>query len=593
MSNEYITEVAVPAIVVDTNNLNLNGISETDLIKSISLASSEKEINPLKKSTSSSLADEKQTSLSSDKICNAMATGKEDGETEQNVESLNTAKTDEDDSVFCETPIDESSLIANVKLADDGVHGGYESTSSLKQSEKGNTTTISLQHGEFITVADVSTCTNGSMAPRNSIIDVLLESTGENISESDRTQMVRLDEEVHGSVVTDDMSNDRDFCKLMNDVLTELQDCDVEEIIRIFVGSGIVEEGHLTGYVSSEQVIARLRKYRFISRDNLHHLQNIIMRLDDSVLYFQCVQYLKHHHDIVFFYQELEDTPKGFGIVRCYIGGRDFTRLTREDVELTRYKVASMVFLPAQFFYIVGIEPGQRVVLSLMVLERYVDELYSLAKDGLPELNLIGVEAIQIYNKTFSTAGRAAVDIYWGNRSSSYASVYRQLREKSERVEEQDREIKDLREELEFLQLEVDTVGAEIDVLANPRGTLLTAGRRSRSRSSDNRSRARSMPPREKVRDDGRHRYLAITSGPEVDLNEKFIAMQKAAAERRRRLSDDRRELSLLERRLRYSPRSPRTSSEFLFRSRFDDRDHLMNEIQTIIDEITFAQSAN
>lgn len=101
----------------------------------------------------------------------------------------------------------------------------------------------------------------------------------------------------------------------------------------------------------------------------------------------------------------ISSSAKGFGVVRCFIGGRDFTRLSREDIELTRFKVASMVFMPAQSFYIVGIEPGQRVIVSLMVLERYVDELHIMAQKGLPELNLIGVEAIQIHNRTYSTEG--------------------------------------------------------------------------------------------------------------------------------------------------------------------------------------------
>lgn len=78
----------------------------------------------------------------------------------------------------------------------------------------------------------------------------------------------------------------------------------------MFTGTGIVEEGHLTGYVSAEQVVAQLRKYRFISRDNLHHLQSMVMRLDDTELYFRCIQYLKHNHDIVFFYQEQEQIRK-------------------------------------------------------------------------------------------------------------------------------------------------------------------------------------------------------------------------------------------------------------------------------------------
>lgn len=98
-------------------------------------------------------------------------------------------------------------------------------------------------------------------------------------------------------------------------------------------------------------------------------------------------------------------SAKGFGTVRCFISGCDFTRFSREDLELVRFKIASLLFMPAYFIYIVGIEPGQRVMVTLMLLDRYVEELSEMAKDGLPELGLINIDAIQIYGTTYSTTG--------------------------------------------------------------------------------------------------------------------------------------------------------------------------------------------
>jgi hypothetical protein len=99
-------------------------------------------------------------------------------------------------------------------------------------------------------------------------------------------------------------------------------------------------------------------------------------------------------------------SAKGFGKIQCFISGRDFTRLTREDLELVRFKTASVIFVPAHFVYIVGIEPGQRVVVTLMLQERYVQEISEMAKEGLPELSLANVDAVQIYGKTYSTVGK-------------------------------------------------------------------------------------------------------------------------------------------------------------------------------------------
>lgn len=166
------------------------------------------------------------------------------------------------------------------------------------------------------------------------------------------------------------------------------------------------------------------------------------------------------------------------------------------------------------------------------------------------------------------------------------------MREKCERVEEQDREIHELREELEFLQLEVDTFGAEIDVISKG-GLLGRSNRRSRSRSDDRRSRARSMPPRSNRRSEIHRNLLAITSGSEKGSNQSLHTKPTSPRDRQKNsarytYTDDN---DVTFRRSRQFSPNTSTSTEQSTRGRFYERDRIMHEIETILDEISFVQS--
>lgn len=71
-------------------------------------------------------------------------------------------------------------------------------------------------------------------------------------------------------------------------------------------GTWFLEEGLLSDTITPAQVLGRLQHFRFVSRDNVHLLQALVVRLDDSDLYGEAVRYIRHHHGTVYFYPELE-----------------------------------------------------------------------------------------------------------------------------------------------------------------------------------------------------------------------------------------------------------------------------------------------
>ena len=87
------------------------------------------------------------------------------------------------------------------------------------------------------------------------------------------------------------------------------------------------------------------------------------------------------------------------------MSGKDFTRLNRNDLETIRSTVSQLLFIQASCVYIVGIEPGINLVISLMVPQRYIGTLTKMATEGLPELRNIGVDLIQISDRTIKTQG--------------------------------------------------------------------------------------------------------------------------------------------------------------------------------------------
>lgn len=253
INDEYIIGVAVPAIVVDTNKSQHDGINEADLIARVNLASCEKDVSPHRGSTSSSLPDREGTQCCKTAFLNDPSATDDDGMSESRIRSTSECHTIEDAGdafMFYESQIDECSLIAYAKLAGDGIHSGQESLHKLHQSPSADD---DPKYVVEIELGNENGC--GCKTPTNSVTDesataekrkqVMDEPASENdvkqhVDESaardDDKQLISTEETTDNTGVTDDMSNDRDFCKLMDRIIAELQDCDVEEIIKIFVG---------------------------------------------------------------------------------------------------------------------------------------------------------------------------------------------------------------------------------------------------------------------------------------------------------------------------------------------------------------------
>ncbi|WAR19392.1 hypothetical protein MAR_001230 [Mya arenaria] len=344
------------------------------------------------------------------------------------------------DMLYSQKQLSETDLILNAKLTDDGTQKTVISSEKLASgADEPRWNWLNLPGEE-----------DGCKTPVNS--DDGLPNAGAVPRSAPSPAQSDLLE------LTNDLSTDADFKHLITEVVVKLDDCYMEEILSIF-------KGLLADLTTPAQVLSRLQRFRLFSRDNLHLLQALIMRLDDTDLYLHAVRYIRHRHDTVYFYPELDTLPRGFGVIRCLVSGRDFTRLSREDLELVRFKVTSVLFLGAKDAYIVGIEPGPRVSVSLMLPERYVQEVAEMAREGLPELSLAGIEAVQVGCRTFETLGKDAMVSAVGHDHVKFLSVYQQLRDRTKRLEERDREVAELREEAQFMQLELGTLGAELEML--------------------------------------------------------------------------------------------------------------------------------
>ncbi|XP_045156805.2 uncharacterized protein LOC123523184 [Mercenaria mercenaria] len=549
VSRNYVNEQEVGFISThqsrDSHQHEHVTLNEIELIERVKLTSSELEVNKLRSSGNFNVSDciSYPSAEGSHELEQQKLIGDEDASKLQDINDyVSAVDPDTDDAtMFYETQTDETTLIKYAKLAEGGLdeetklgnklmqHIIYITDTKTKsppetaeENEDGFQTPVNSETGDAATdevKKQLAMCYHLSAKP----------SIFQNKADRDIKQMrpycqENLDSEVtdepmqgiiHRSVKADEFAvadedlRDPDFERLILEVVKHLQDCDLDEILSMFSGSGILE---MTGLLPPAQLMQVLQKHRLISRDNLHHIQGIIMRLDDTDLYIKAVQYIKHHNDIVYFYQDQDIPTKGFGKVQCFISGRDFTRLTREDLELVRFKVASLVFMPAHYVYIVGIEPGSRIMVTLMLLERYVQELSEMAKEGLPELVLVHVDAIQIFGKTYSTTGTTAVEKYHNSGHASFISVYQQLRDKSKRLEERDEEVTKLQEEVEFMQLELETMGSELEMLTEKAVRESVTRRRIQSRPINKHPRTRSFPLSYRDKLDDKKFALALES---------------------------------------------------------------------------------
>lgn len=626
LNQKYVSEVELISRPNHRENpLHDNAVcDEQELITHVKLTSSEKEAYSHRRSRS----DDSESSSSKENHLPKTDTD-HDGDFNRTDQTRKTSSeaTDEDEEaeMFYEMQIDESSLINYAKLTDDGIEEENileeKADIALKLAEarqallrdvnigdaEADITSLDLQQDYLV---DNGEGLDGLITPVNSVADDKLDVT-DNVFVAD--DLENGDDTLNGatSKPKPDVPHDVDFSRLIQGVVSQLAYFDMDEILSLFAGTGVLEEGVLSDLTSVEELMDVLQEYRFVSRDNMYHLQNLIMRLDDSDLYTQAVQYTRHHLDIIFFYQELEETPKGFDIVRCFVSGRDFTRLTRESIELVRFKIASLLFMPAHFIYVVGIEPGQKVIISLMLMERYAQELSEMVKEGLPELCLVSVNAVQIRGKIYSTAGTTAAERYYGEGHTAFLSVYQQLREKTKHLEEKEEEIKELREDAEFTKLELETMSAELELLTEKAvhesvdrqiHQHVSRGKRVRTRSfpgersgplsfSTRRSPRMDSEVSEANRPEGsksgeQHCYLSgnVRTGCQLPKSETQGVHEKLLAG----MSVPH---AILSQPTEDLPDASRTASTAWRYKPYTEKDVLMDEIQAILDELAFVQA--
>lgn len=200
-------------------------------------------------------------------------------------------------------------------------------------------------------------------------------------------------------------------------------------------------------------------------------------------------------------------------------------------------------------------------------------------------------------------AGTTSVEKYRGEGHVAFLSAYQQLREKTKCLEERDDEIGELHEEAEFMQLELGTMGAELEMLTEKALYASIDRRRFNSRSIDTHSRTWSFPLSSCEYVDDRKFALALESAVVDDVftntlehvsNEDKI--KKAQSNRKiARISDS--PIGIAHKHVESGIQSENSGDDhssagtvMSANKMVEKRDELMDEIQTILDEISYVQ---
>lgn len=242
------------------NHVTLN---ESQLIENAKLTSSEREVNKLRLSGNFDVNDDVfDAEFKSQELGENVPA---DGSKEQDEDCISAVEEDGDDAaMFYETQTDESTLIKYAKLTDDALDEAVKCSGKLihdivcaneqelnvplKMSDEnadGFKTPVNSEDGDKTTAVikkKLATCFNVSHEINTKedkrAVALYKQSPGltEVVADTAEQRVVRRNIYVGEITDADDEPRDADFCKLVDDVVYHLQDCDLDEMLSMFAG---------------------------------------------------------------------------------------------------------------------------------------------------------------------------------------------------------------------------------------------------------------------------------------------------------------------------------------------------------------------
>lgn len=225
------------------------------------------------------------------------------------------------------------------------------------------------------------------------------------------------------------------FNKLKIDIAKKMTDKDLEEAKTIFEGRDGIGQRLLEEIKTPLELFKALEKRTFLDRNNLLFFQAMLYHLDRMDLLDLAIDFAHTHGNAIHFKSPPREPANGYEFVQFHVEGKDFSTVTRNDLERLRTTAATLMLVPARFVTIAGVEPSSSIQITLMIPTRYVKylELALKRKHIVKDLTNLRVDTVCTNNLKFMLQG---ADVVGSVMQTHIKSVYETLRDTEKRLED-------------------------------------------------------------------------------------------------------------------------------------------------------------
>ncbi|KAL5009703.1 hypothetical protein ScPMuIL_012008 [Solemya velum] len=184
------------------------------------------------------------------------------------------------------------------------------------------------------------------------------------------------------------------LCKLSS----ELEEEDLVKMKFVYSGADGITKRIKEQIKNPLDFFEYMKQTQQLSRYNLLHLQSLMWHIHRKDLFKTLATYAQGLSNMLHLFAPKPEPENGFKHIKFHVGGEK--DCSRADLLKLQTVVSQLMFVPPEFVYVVGIEPGGSLIITLMVPESNLEFLFDIGDGAKTVLQDLHVECIHYEERT-------------------------------------------------------------------------------------------------------------------------------------------------------------------------------------------------
>ncbi|XP_041355013.1 uncharacterized protein LOC121372636 [Gigantopelta aegis] len=245
-------------------------------------------------------------------------------------------------------------------------------------------------------------------------------------------------------------SDDWELNIVLLKIAKELDSGDLTAMKFLCSGCNGIPKTVLDRLTTPEKLFTYLRERNMLSRDNLLLLQAFLWHVGRSDLIDVAAEYAVQAGDTLYFYAPNREPENGFKHVKFHVNG-NLENFHRKELENMRANVARLLFVPAKFVFLCGVEPANSLLLTFMLHGACVDRLKTVVRTRGGDLNELGIDTLYVDNEVIAVQEQQSNGEVDGS-TSELSSLFQKTVKLESLLEETDVRLLTTREEVQRIE---------------------------------------------------------------------------------------------------------------------------------------------